>query len=229
MAEFTDLVGTAIANAQARTDLMASRARIVAAADESRRRIERDLHDGIQQRLVTLALKLRTVDVDLPPEATELRDSLAAVRAGLVEAVEELREVTRGIHPAILSDGGLGPALRTLSRRSSVPVESDLHVGDRLPSTVEAAAYYVAAEAMTNVAKHAGASFIDLRAVVAEDVLLMTIRDDGTGGADPSRGSGLIGLIDRVEALGGTLAVDSPEGAGTTLRVVLPLDDRQVR
>ncbi|WP_099039013.1 CHASE3 domain-containing protein [Mycobacterium neglectum] len=229
MAEFTDLVGTAIANAQARTDLMASRARIVAAADESRRRIERDLHDGIQQRLVTLALKLRTVDVDLPPEATELRESLAAVRAGLVEAVEELREVTRGIHPAILSDGGLGPALRTLSRRSSVPVESDLHVGDRLPSTVEAAAYYVAAEAMTNVAKHAGASFIDLRAMVAEDVLLMTIRDDGTGGADPSRGSGLIGLIDRVEALGGTLAVDSPEGAGTTLRVVLPLDDRQVR
>jgi signal transduction histidine kinase len=229
MAEFTDLVGTAIANAQAHADLMASRARIVAAADESRRRIERDLHDGIQQRLVTLALKLRTVEVDLSPQATELREPLAAVCAGLVEAVEELREVTRGIHPAILSDGGLGPALRTLSRRSTVPVELDLHVDDRLPSTVEAAAYYVAAESMTNVAKHADASFIDLSAVVSKDRLLITIRDDGIGGADPSRGSGLIGLIDRVEALGGTLAVDSPEGAGTTLRVVLPLDDQQVR
>jgi signal transduction histidine kinase len=136
--------------------------------------------------------------------------------------------VTRGIHPAILSDGGLGPALRTLSRRSSVPVELDLHVDGRLPSTVEAAAYYVAAESMTNVAKHADASFIDLSAVVVQGRLLMTIRDDGTGGADPTRGSGLIGLIDRVEALGGTLAVDSLAGAGTTLRVVLPLDDHHV-
>ena len=223
MAEFTDLVATAIANAQARADLMASRARIVAAADESRRHIERDLHDGIQQRLVTLALKLRTVDVDLPPDS-ELRESLAAVGAGLVEAVEELREISRGIHPAILTEGGLGPALRTLSRRSSVPVELDLQVEGRLPSTVEAAAYYVAAESMTNVAKHADASYIDLAAAVSEDRLLMTVRDDGNGGADPSRGSGLIGLIDRVEALGGTVAVDSPEGTGTTLQVVLPLD-----
>jgi signal transduction histidine kinase len=222
MGEFTDLVATAIANAQARADLMASRARIVAAADESRRHIERDLHDGIQQRLVTLALKLRTVDVDLPPES-ELRESLAAVDTGLVEAVEELREISRGIHPAILTEGGLGPALRTLSRRSSVPVELDLHVQDRLPATVEAAAYYVAAESMTNVAKHADASFIDLTAAISENRLLMTIRDDGIGGADPSRGSGLIGIIDRVEAIGGTVAVDSPEGAGTTLRVVLPL------
>lgn len=229
MAEFTDLVGTAIANAQARADLMASRARIVAAADESRRRIERDLHDGIQQRLVTLALKVRTVDVDLPSDASELREPLAAVGAGLVEAVEELREVSRGIHPAVLSEGGLGPALRSLSRRCGVPVELDLHLDGRLPSTVEATAYYVAAESMTNVAKHADASFIDLSAVVREDRLVMTIRDDGAGGADPSRGSGLIGLFDRVEALGGTLAVDSPQGAGTTLRVVLPLGDGQER
>jgi signal transduction histidine kinase len=227
MAEFTDLVGTAIANAQARADLMASRARIVAAADESRRRIERDLHDGIQQRLVTLALKLRTVDVELPPEATELREPLAGVSAGLVEAVEELREISRGIHPAILSDGGLGPALRTLSRRSSVPVELDLRVDDRLPSTVEAAAYYVAAESLTNVAKHAEASFIDLSAILGENHLSITIRDDGNGGADPSRGSGLIGLIDRVEALGGTVAVDSQEGTGTTLRVVLPVGEHR--
>ncbi|BBX03989.1 hypothetical protein BST36_02010 [Mycolicibacterium moriokaense] len=223
MAEFTDLVATAIANAQARADLMASRARIVAAADESRRRIERDLHDGIQQRLVTLALKLRTVDVDLP-EASELREPVAAVHAGLIDAVEELREVSRGIHPAILSEGGLGPALRSLSRRSSVPVELDLQVANRLPPAIEAAAYYVAAESMTNVAKHAGASFIDLSAVVQDDHLLMTIHDDGAGGADPSRGSGLIGLVDRVEALGGSLTVDSPPGAGTTLRIAVPLN-----
>ncbi len=223
MAEFTDLVATAIANAEARADLMASRARIVAAGDESRRRIERDLHDGIQQRLVTLALKLRTVDVDLP-EVSDLKEPVAAVHAGLVHAVEELREVSRGIHPAILSEGGLGPALRSLSRRSSVPVELDLQVENRLPSAVEAAAYYVAAESMTNVAKHANASFIDLSAIVVDGRLLITIRDDGVGGADLSRGSGLIGLVDRVEALGGSLAVDSPPGAGTTLRISVPLD-----
>jgi signal transduction histidine kinase len=223
MGEFTDLVGTAIANAQAHSDLMASRARIVAAADESRRRIERDLHDGIQQRLITLALKLRTIDADLP-EASPVREPMAALDAELIEAVEDVREVSRGIHPAILSEGGLGPALRALARRSAVPVELDVHVDTRLPSTVEAAAYYVAAESLTNVAKHANASYVELSADLRDGHLLMTIRDDGTGGADSSRGSGLIGLIDRVEALGGTLVCDSPKGAGTTVRIDLPLD-----
>ena len=222
MAEFTDLVGTAIANTQAHADLVASRARIVAAADESRRRIERDLHDGIQQRLITLALKLRTIDSDLP-DASPVRESLAALDAELIEAVEDLREVSRGIHPAILSEGGLGPALRALARRSAVPVELDLDVGARLPSTIEAAAYYVAAESLTNVAKHANASVVELSAVLDDDRLQVTVRDDGAGGADASRGSGLIGLIDRVEALGGTLVCDSPKGRGTTVRIEIPL------
>jgi len=222
MAEFTDLVGTAIANAQAHSDLMASRARIVAAGDESRRRIERDLHDGIQQRLITLALKLRTIDADLP-EQSPLREPLAAFDAELIEAVDDLREVSRGIHPAVLTEGGLGPALRALARRSAVPVELDLHVDTRLPPTVEAAAYYVAAESLTNVAKHADATFVELSATVQDDHLRVTLRDDGVGGADASRGSGLIGLIDRVEALGGTFVCDSPTGMGTTVRIDIPL------
>jgi signal transduction histidine kinase len=223
MAKFTDLVGTAIANAQARADLMASRTRIVAAADESRRRIERDMHDGIQQRLVALTLKLRMAEENVPPAAPELREQLAALNAGLLDAVEELRELSRGIHPAILSKGGLGPALRALSRRSAVPMELDVSVDRRLPATVEAAAYYVAAEALTNAAKHANASVVELSAGVRDGHLFLMVRDNGTGGADPSRGSGLVGLCDRVEAVGGTLTVASPRGQGTTLFAELPL------
>ena len=223
MVEFTDLVGTAIANAQARADLMASRARIVTAADETRRRIERDLHDGIQQRLVALALKLRLVEPDVPAEAPGVREELAALDAGLLEAVEELRELSRGIHPAILSKGGLGPALRSLSRRCAVPIELDVRVDDRLPENIEGAAYYMAAEALTNAAKHADASVVKLSAVVENGNLLLKVQDDGTGGADPSGGSGLIGLTDRVEAVGGTLTVTSPRGQGTTLLAQLPL------
>lgn len=221
MGEFTDLVGTAIANAQAHSDLVASRARIVAAADESRRRIERDLHDGIQQRLITLALKLRTIDSDLA-DAAPVREPLAALDAELIEAVDELREVSRGIHPAVLTEGGLGPALRALARRSPVPVELSVDVGTRLPPTVEAAAYYVAAESLTNVAKHANASVVELSAELDDAHLAVAIRDDGAGGADASRGSGLIGLIDRVEALGGTLVCDSPKGMGTTVSIEIP-------
>jgi signal transduction histidine kinase len=232
MAEFTDLVGTAIANAQARADLMASRARIVTAADESRRRIERDLHDGIQQRLVALALKLRLIEPSVSPEASDLREELEGLDAGLFEAVEELRELSRGIHPAILSRGGLGPALRSLSRRCAVPIDLDVRVDGRLPETVEAAAYYVAAEALTNAAKYANASFVELSAAVRNGHLFVEVRDDGAGGADPSRGSGLIGLTDRVEAAGGTLTVASPRGQGTMLRAELPLgghDDEVIK
>jgi signal transduction histidine kinase len=224
MVEFTDLVGTAIANAQAHADLMASRARIVTAADETRRRIERNLHDGIQQRLVALALKLRLIEPDVPAEAPRLLEELSALDAGLLEAVEELRELSRGIHPAILTKGGLGPALRSLSRRSSVPVELDVRVDDRLPENIEGAAYYVAAEALTNAAKHAHASFVKVSAVIDSGHLRLTVQDDGNGGADPSGGSGLVGLTDRVEAVGGTLTITSPRGEGTTLTAELPLE-----
>ena len=153
-----------------------------------------------------------------------MREELAALDAGLIEAVEELRELSRGIHPAVLSKGGLGPALRALSRRSAVPMALDVRVDHRLPATVEAAAYYVAAEALTNAAKHANASVVELSAAIRNDHLFLMIRDNGTGGADPSRGSGLVGLTDRVEAVGGTLTVASPRGQGTTLLVELPLD-----
>jgi signal transduction histidine kinase len=223
MAEFTDLVGSAIANAQARADLMASRTRIVAAGDDTRRRIERDLHDGIQQRLVALTLNLRTIAPMAATEAPALREQLAALDAGLLEAVDELRELSRGIHPTILSKGGLGPALRALSRRSAVSMALDVRIDHRLPDTVEAAAYYVAAEALTNAAKHANASVVELTAAVRHGQLFLMVRDDGIGGADPSRGSGLIGLTDRVEAVGGTLTVASPRGQGTVLLVELPL------
>jgi signal transduction histidine kinase len=226
IAEFTDLVATAIANAQAHSDLQASRARIVTAADEARRRIERNLHDGIQQRLITLGLRLRAFQDTLPPEVPEARQELTALGATLTETMDELREVSRGIHPAILTSG-LMPALKALSRRSELPLELDLHVEDSLPPSVAATAYYVVAEALSNAAKHAHASHVRLRADVQEDRLYLTVSDDGVGGADPARGSGLIGLNDRVEALGGTLTISSPVGNGTSLHVQLPLAGRE--
>jgi signal transduction histidine kinase len=223
MAQLTDLVGTAVGNAQDRADLVASRARIVAAADESRRRLERDLHDGVQQRLVSLRLLLRGVDQILPPGAGEARQELAAAATMVVEAMDDVRTISRGIHPAIVSEGGLAPALEALSRASPLGMELDLDVETRLPPSVEVAAYYVVAEALTNAAKHAQASVVRLSAVVHDGRLCLTVSDDGTGGADPSRGSGLIGLTDRVEALGGTMAIVSPRHSGTTIEVELPL------
>jgi signal transduction histidine kinase len=222
LAEFTELLGTAIANTQSRTELSASRARIVAAADETRRRLERDLHDGIQQRLVSLALKARTIETMTPRPGDKIRGELSRLADGLGTAMDELREVSHGIHPAILSEAGLGPALEALARRSAVPVELDLNLGPRLGEHVEAAGYYIASEAITNVAKHARASVIEMRADGCGGALVLSIRDDGTGGADPGRGSGIIGLKDRVEALGGTISVLSPPGRGTTLHVQLP-------
>jgi signal transduction histidine kinase len=222
LAEFTELLGTAIANTQSRTELSASRARIVAAADETRRRLERDLHDGIQQRLVSLALKARTIETMTPRPAKEIRGELSLLADGLGTAMDELREVSHGIHPAILSEAGLGPALEALARRSAVPVELDLSLGPRLGEHVEAAGYYIASEAITNVAKHARASVIDMRVDGCAGALVLSISDDGVGGADPSRGSGIIGLKDRVEALGGTISVLSPPGRGTALHVRLP-------
>jgi signal transduction histidine kinase len=228
LTEFTELVATAIANAESRAQLAASRARIVAASDQSRRRIERDLHDGTQQRLVSLALELRAAEATVPAELPALKEQIAHAASGVTGAVEELQEIARGIHPAILSKGGLGPALRTLARRSAVPVEVTMPPDRRLPERTEAASYYVAAEALANAAKHADASVVhvDVDFDDAANVVRLSIRDDGIGGADPGSGSGLVGLRDRVEALGGRMEVRSPPGSGTSLRVEIPIDAR---
>jgi signal transduction histidine kinase len=224
LADFTELVATAIANAEAHAQLTASRARIVATADETRRRIERDLHDGAQQRLVSLALQLRAAQVAVPPELAELAAELNRVAAGLTSALDELREMARGIHPAILAEGGLAAALKTLARRSSVPAELDVRAKGRLPGRVEVTAYYVVSEALTNTAKHANASAVHISVEALDGVVRLSVRDNGIGGADPTRGSGLVGLKDRVEATGGTLIVQSRPGEGTRLLVELPVD-----
>jgi signal transduction histidine kinase len=224
LAGFTELAATAIANAEAQAALTASRARIVAAADATRQRIERNLHDGAQQRLVSLALELRAAQAAVPPGACELVRQLDGVAAGLDGVLEELREIARGLHPAVLADGGLRPALKTLARRSAVPVHLDVTVTRRLPEPVEIAAYYAAAEALTNAAKHARATVADIDVAEDDGVLHVRVRDDGSGGADFGHGSGLVGLRDRAEALGGHLRLRSPPGAGTVLEIDLPLD-----
>jgi signal transduction histidine kinase len=221
--EFAELVATAIAAATTRTELIASRARIVTAADDARRRLERDLHDGAQQRLISLALHLRTAQASVAPQQVALKRLLVQVISGLTVVSEELREISHGIHPAILSSGGLVPALKMLARRSTVPVTLDLAVDRRLPEPVEVAAYYVLAEALTNTAKHAHASLVTVRARVTDDHLCVSIRDNGIGGADRGRGSGLIGLIDRVEALSGHIQNVSPTGKGTALHATIPI------
>jgi len=200
-------MATSLANTQSRAELSASRARIVAAADETRRRLERDLHDGLQQRLVWLGLKAQMIQKMTPRPADNIQRELSLLADGLFTALDELREISHGIHPAVLSGAGLGPALEALARRSAVPVELDLNLGSPLDQQVEAAAYYTASEALANIAKHAQATVIDLRVQGDDSALTLSIRDDGIGGADPSRGSGIIGLKDRVEALGGTISV----------------------
>jgi signal transduction histidine kinase len=221
--EFTRLIATDIANADNRSELATSRRRIVSASDEARRRIERDLHDGTQQRLVSLGLALRAVEASVPADGNDLRSELSRIAEVLADAVEDLQEMSRGIHPAILSQGGLGPALRTLARRSAIPVELDVTTDARLPESIEVAAYFVVSEALANAAKHAQASQIRISLAAAEGRLLVSIRDDGVGGADPHRGTGLVGLTDRVEALGGSIRVNSPAGDGTRLIATLPL------
>jgi PAS domain S-box-containing protein len=221
--DFADLVATAIANAQAHSELTASRARIVAAGDEARRRFERDLHDGAQQRLVSLGLALRTAEAAVPPELHPLKKQMSDIVDGLVGVSEEVREISRGIHPAILSKGGLGPALNALARRCAVPVKLDLAVHRRLPESAEVAAYYVVAEALTNVAKHAQAREVDVRVDADDANLHLSIHDDGIGGAEVGKGSGLTGLMDRVEALGGTMKISSHPGNGTALGINIPL------
>jgi signal transduction histidine kinase len=223
MAEFTELVATAIANAESQEELRTSRARIVAASDHTRRRIERDLHDGVQQRLVSLALALRAAEARIPDGLREVEEELEQVVSGLGGVLEDLREISRGIHPAILAEGGLAPALKTLARRSAIPVDLDVRVRDRLPDRFEVAAYYSVSEVLTNAAKHSQASVVRIDVATRDGTLYVSLRDDGVGGADPAGGSGLIGLRDRVEALGGTLSLRSPRGEGTSLEIEFPL------
>jgi signal transduction histidine kinase len=224
LAQFTELVATAIANAQSREELAASRARLVATADATRRRIERNLHDGAQQRLVSLALELRATQAGLPTELGELRCELSRVVDGLTGVLEDLREIGHGIHPTILAECGLKPALKQLARRSAIPVELGVRAEARLPEAVEVAAYYVVSEALTNAAKHSQASAVYVAVEARDAMLRVSVRDDGVGGADPADGSGLLGLKDRAEAIGGMMALRSPRHGGTSLQVELPLD-----
>ncbi len=223
LAQFAELLATAVSNTVMRTELAASRARVIAAADESRRRIERDLHDGAQQQLVTLAVALRRAQARIPSELDEVRADVGRVADGLTGAVNELRDLSRGIHPAILTEGGLSPALKALGRRSEVRVKLEVGFEDRLPDRVEVAAYYSVSEALTNASKHANATRVWVSLRVENDVLLLSIRDDGVGGADFDRGSGLTGLRDRIEALRGRIQIESPSGSGTLIQVEIPI------
>jgi PAS domain S-box-containing protein len=222
-AQFTELVATAVANAQSGAELAASRRRIVEAADEARRLIERDLHDGAQQRLVSTVVVLKLVQQELGdangPVAELVEEALANAQRGM----DDVREIARGIHPRALSSGGLGPALQALARRCPMPVTVDVQTDARLAENVEVTAYYVASEALTNATKHAHASEVRITVDVDDRWIVLTIRDDGDGGADPSQGSGLIGLHDRVAALGGSLTVHSEAGAGTVLSAQIPV------
>ena len=191
----------------------------MAAADETRRRIERDLHDGIQQRLIALSFRARAM-TRRPPD--ELPGIAVEVAEGLKDVSDELREIARGIHPTILTEAGLGPALRALARRSEIPVDVEVRLDERLPAPVEAAAYYIVSEALTNVVKHAHANVVELIAAHDSGILTLEIRDDGIGGVDAGRGSGILGLTDRAEALGGMISITSPPRGGTTLSVRLP-------
>ena len=202
-------------------ELRASRARLVEAGDLERRRLERNLHDGAQQRLVTLSLTLRLIEsrVRGDPDAVGL---LAGAREELTRALEELRELARGLHPAVLSDHGLRAAVSALADRSMVPVDVDNDIDERLPEHVEVAAYFVVSEALANVQKYAEASSVTIALGRDDGVAVVEVSDDGVGGADPSGGSGLRGLADRVEALGGRLEIESAPGAGTSVRARIP-------
>jgi signal transduction histidine kinase len=221
--KFAELLGTAIANADSRAELAASRARIVAAGDDARRRIERDLHDGAQQRLVTLGVALRRAEGKIPAGLDTLRSEVTRISEGLIGAVNELRDLSRGIHPSILTEGGLAPALKALGRRSTVRVKLEMGFEHRLPDQVEVAAYYTVSEALTNASKHAGGTRVWVSLRAEDNMLLLAVRDDGVGGADTRRGSGLTGLRDRIEALGGKIEIESPSGSGTLVEAEIPI------
>jgi signal transduction histidine kinase len=223
LARFTQLVATSVSNATMRQELAASRARVIAASDETRRRIERDLHDGAQQRLVTLGVALRRAEGKIPVGLDTLRSEVTRISEGLTTAVEDVRELSRGIHPSILTEGGLAPALKALGRRSAVRVKLEMGFEHRLPDQVEVAAYYTVSEALTNASKHANATRVWVSLRIDHDTLRLSIRDDGVGGADANRGSGLTGLRDRIEALGGKIQIESPSGSGTLIEGEIPI------
>jgi signal transduction histidine kinase len=220
---FADLVAQSIANAQAESELRASRVRIVRAADEARRKLERNLHDGAQQRLVSVALSLRVAMANLPRDPGKARDVLAGASAELATALDELRDLARGIHPTTLTEQGLGPALELLAQRTPFDVAVANELGERLPGHVEAAAYYVVLESLTNVAKYAHASKVEVRVSRSDGLARVEVEDDGVGGADMWAGSGLRGLADRVEALDGRFGVESPKHAGTRVWAEIPV------
>jgi signal transduction histidine kinase len=219
MGKFVELLNCAITQAETRAELIAARSRLVTTADATRRRVERDLHDGPQQRLVSLTLQLRESEASVPPEN---RQQLSDTAQELSHVLDELQEISRGLHPPVLARRGLKAALKALVSRSPVPVE--LHVGtdQRLPEQLEVGLYYVVSEALTNVFKHAHASEVRIDLTQQDSEVHLTVRDDGVGGADPSEGSGLSGLKDRIEALGGTIGITSPTGKGTSLAVMIP-------
>ena len=225
LADFAALVASALANVQAWSELEASRVRIISAADEARRRVTRDLHDGAQQRIVVLALKARMLAQSQAAQTAGLDAELRSLEVDLNGVLEELHAIASGLHPAALSRGGLAPALGTLARRSPVPVVLDARLPGGVAESVEVAAYYFVAETLTNTTKHAEASRIDVTVELRDGRLWVCVRDDGVGGADPACGSGLVGLKDRIEAFGGTMTLDSPSGAGTTLVAQLPLPE----
>jgi len=223
LSQFTELVALAIASSDARSELSASRARIVVAADATRRQIERNLHDGVQQRLVSLSLELRAIESELPVDLADIQARISETVRGLQDVVEGIQEISRGIHPAIVSRGGLEAAVKALGRRSPVPVELDVRGERRISEQAEVAAYYVVSEALTNVVKHADASFASVSLVFDDSSLHLVIADDGVGGADPSAGSGLVGLSDRIQALGGRFEIATQAGVGTRLAMTIPV------
>jgi signal transduction histidine kinase len=224
LCDFADLVAQALANADAHAKLAASRARIVGAGDAERRRLERNLHDGAQQRLVSLALQLRLTQSALERRPDAVAGLLEEAQAELARALDELRELARGIHPAILTDRGLGPALEAILARAPLAVELTDLPDERLPEPVEAAVYYVVAETITNIAKHAQAESATVSVTLARQTARVVITDDGIGGADPARGTGLRGLADRIEALDGGLRIDSPNERGTRIEALIPCE-----
>jgi signal transduction histidine kinase len=226
MQAFAELVALAVASAQAREELEASRMRIVEASDAERRRLERNLHDGAQQRLVALSVALRLAEGQVHESPDAAAQLLAAASEELMEALTELRDLAQGIHPAVLTEQGLESALEVLAARAPLPVELEVRLPERLPEPVEATAYYVVSEALANVVKHSDADSARVRAERAGIRALVEVADDGVGGADPGGGSGLCGLRDRVEALDGRLIVHSSPRQGTLVRAELPLRNR---
>jgi len=233
LSNFTGLVATAISNASSRSELIASRARIVSAGDEARRRIERNLHDGTQQRLIALGLDVQRARTTIPEHQHDARSALERVEQDLDAILVDLRELSHGLHPPLLSRLGLRPSLQALARRSPIPVEVDIDLPERPAASLETAVYYVVSEAVTNAIKHSHASEISVTinindpgapSRVSVGTLHATIVDDGLGGADPSGGSGLTGLLDRVDALGGRFVLDSPPRGGTTISAEFPIE-----